>query len=102
MAIALVLEFAGGTQEQYDRVMDKLGLKGTENWPQGSILHLAGPTEKGWEVVDVWESRRGFDRFLAERLRRAVQEVGLPAPTPKEFTVYNSMGLRSPVRAGTR
>jgi hypothetical protein len=102
MAIALALEFAGGTQEQYDRVMDKLGMKGTENWPQGIILHLAGPTEKGWEVVDVWESRQDFDRFLAERLGRAVLEAGLPAPTPKEFTVYNSMGLRSPAGAGRR
>jgi hypothetical protein len=65
------MEFPGGTQGQYDRVMDKLGLKGTENWPQGSILHVAGPTEKGWEVVDVWESRQDFDRFLTERLGRA-------------------------------
>jgi hypothetical protein len=91
MAIALVMEFTGGAQEQYDKVMDTLGLKGPETWPRGIILHVAGPTTRGWEVVDVWESREQFDRFVTERLARATQEAGLPQPQPQEFPVHNIM-----------
>ncbi len=72
MAIALVIEFPGGSQKQYDKVQDTLGLKGPETWPRGIILHVAGPTAKGWEVVDVWESREQFDRFFTERLVKAL------------------------------
>jgi len=91
MAIALVIEFTGGTQEQYDKVQDTLGLKGPDTWPRGIILHVAGPTAKGWEVVDVWESRAEWDGFLAERLARATQEAGLPRPDVQEFPVHNIM-----------
>jgi hypothetical protein len=104
MAIALVMEFPGGTQEQYEKVMDILGFKGPETWPRGSILHVAGPTAGGWKVVDVWESRKDFDRFVAEKLAGATQEAGLPRPVPEEFPVHYIMQVRniSGVRRGTR
>ena len=104
MAIGLVMEFTGGTQKQYDKVMDILGLKGPETWPRGIIFHVAGPTARGWEVVDVWESRADFDRFVSERLARATQEVGLPRPEPLEFPVHRIMQLRnvSSERGGAR
>jgi hypothetical protein len=100
MATAILIEFPKGTQRQYDEVIDALGLKDPNNLPRGLISHVAGPTESGWEVVDVWESRADFDRFLAQRLGPAVREAGLPAPRPIEFPVYNSMGQIS--IAGTR
>jgi hypothetical protein len=95
MAIALVIEFSGGTQKQYDKVQDTLGLKGPETWPRGMILHVAGPTAKGWEVVDVWESREQFDRFVTERLAKALKEAGMPEPRPVEFPVYNIVQVRN-------
>ena len=102
MAIALVMEFPGGTQEQYDKVMKSLGLDRSDEPPRGALLHLAGPTDKGWEVVDVWESRADFDRFLREELGRATGEAGLTPSTPKEFPVYKILGVRSRTPAGTR
>ena len=95
MAIGLVMEFPGGTKEQYDKVMDILGFEGPETWPRGSIFHMAGPTAGGWKVVDVWESRKDFDRFVAERLARVTQEVGLPRPVPEEFPVHYIMQVRN-------
>ena len=104
MAIALVIEFPGVTQKQYDKVQDTLGLKGPETWPRGTILHMAGPTAKGWEVVDVWESREQFDRFVSERLTLALKEAGMPEPRPTEFPVYNIVQVRDVAaqRRGTR
>ena len=89
MAVALVVEFPGVTQEQYDKVQKTLGLKGPETWGPGLILHVAGPTAKGWEVVDIWESREQFDRFVSERLAKALREAGMPEPQAREITVYN-------------
>lgn len=100
MAVALVIEFPGVTQGQYDKVMKTLGLDRTDDPPDGALLHLAGPTEKGWEVIDVWESREDFDRFLREKLGRAIEEAGIAPPTAKEFPVYKILGLPVPVKAG--
>ena len=91
MAVALVIEFPGVTQEQYDKVQDTLGLKGSETWPRGIMLHVAGPTARGWEVVDVWESREQFDRFVTERLAPALRGAGMPEPQVQEFPVHNIM-----------
>lgn len=95
MAVALLIEFPGVTQQQYDKVQDTLGLKGPETWPSGMILHVAGPTAKGWQVLDVWESREQFDRFVTERLARAVREAGMPEPRPLEFPVHNIVQVRN-------
>ena len=97
MAIALLMEFPGGTQDQYNRIMRELGMeKGSEELPRGLIFHVAGPTKDGWQVVDVWESRADFDRFVAEKLGPAIRASGVVPTTPVEFPVYNIMGLRLP------
>lgn len=97
MAIALLIEFPGGTQDQYDKIMHNLGLdKGSEDLPRGLIFHVAGPSDNGWQVIDVWESRADFDRFFAERLGAAVRLSGVVPTTPKEFPVYNLLGIRLP------
>ena len=66
MAIAMLMEWEGVTQEQYDRVME--GLRLDENPPEGGIVHIAGPAEGGWHVLDVWESADAWERFSNERL----------------------------------
>ena len=97
MAIALVMELPGGTQDNYDRILQNIGMeKGAEDLPRGLIFHVAGPTENGWQVVDVWESREDFDRFFAEKLGPAIRLSGVVPATPKEFAVYNIAGIRLP------
>ena len=51
MAIAFLVEIAGGTQENYNRVQTRLNLGGKK--PSGEIFHVAGPTDDGWRIVDV-------------------------------------------------
>ncbi len=100
MAVALVVEFPGVSQEQYDRVMKDLNLEATGP-AKGMILHVAGPTENGWQVVDVWETRADFDRFLDRDLGRALKSAGISTPRVKEFSVYKEFGLPKAVAAGT-
>ena len=93
MAVGLRIKFVDGTQEQYEAVNAEIGVE--ENPPDGLIFHAAGPTEDGWGVLDFWESRGHFDRFMESRLGPAIQELGERAPQGppdiKEFPVHNTI-----------
>jgi len=78
MAYAFVQDIAS-SWEQYERVAAGL----TDPTPHGLILHLAGPTDEGFRIIDVWDSEQAFKRFQAERLQPAVAALGGPArPQP--------------------
>lgn len=93
MAIGLRVKFKGGTQEQYDAMNAQMNVEA--DLPEGLIFHAAGPIEDGWGVLDFWESREHFDRFLESRIVPAIQELGDRAPQSppeiKEFPVYNTI-----------
>jgi hypothetical protein len=77
MAITAIIDFEGGSAEEYDAVVQELGLVGQPaSAVQGLILHAAGPTETGWRVVDIWDSEEDLNRFRQERLMPATQKVG--------------------------
>src|SRR4051812_19957952 len=98
MAIALFLQFDGMKQDKYDAVMRELGLKinskSPEGWPKGIISHLAGETETGWAVTDVWESQADFDRFMESRLRPAFAKLQLAEPRVSRIQIYNRYDAR--------
>ena len=78
MAYAFVQDVAS-SWEQYERVAAGL----TNPAPPGLIMHLAGPTDEGVRIIDVWDSEDEFKRFQAERLRPAVAALGGPSrPEP--------------------
>ena len=89
MAIAKLLEFAGVTSDQYDRVLERLELGGKLS--SGGVYHIAGPTDDGWRVVDVWDSQEDFDRFFKEKLGAALEAEGMPAPNISTWPVHNTL-----------
>lgn len=77
MAIAAIIDFEGGSAEQYDAVVQEMGLGGQPaSAVPGLIVHGAGPTETGWRVIDFWESEEDLNRFRQDRLMPATQKVG--------------------------
>lgn len=86
MAVALVIRVPGASLEQYDSVRQGLG----DPLGKGQISHLAGATSEGICVVDVWESRADFDRFLQEQLGEQLQRAGISQPEITEFQVHAS------------
>jgi hypothetical protein len=96
MPICLIMQFAGMKSNTYAAVMDKLGLQSsTPNWPKGIMSHVAGNTNDGFWVVDVWESQQDFDAFMNSRLKPAFDAVGgLPQPRITSFQVYNSYATK--------
>jgi hypothetical protein len=91
MPVGIRLKFKGGTQEQYDTVHSEMNVDADP--PEGLIFHSAGPIDEGWGVLDFWESREAFDRFVSERLgpgSQALGDRGMPGPPDvHEFPVHN-------------
>jgi hypothetical protein len=90
MAIAVILDFPGGTLERYDqvtgRILDAMGVKPGAT-PPGGIFHWVAGTDDGIRIVDVWETREHFDRWVF-----GLEEMGRPQIT--FYDVHN-------IRAGT-
>ena len=87
MAVAQVIENPGGTQEQYEQVIQAIGVTGSQLAP-GQLVHFAGPVEGGWRVVNVWESQEVADKFWNEKVKPARQQAGLPDVEPTSFPVH--------------
>jgi hypothetical protein len=93
MAIAVVIDFDGGSTDQYDALVREMGIGGQPaSVIAGLLFHAAGPTEGGLRVVDVWESQDALDRFTRERLMPAAEKIGgIPQPRIQVTPVHNLM-----------
>jgi hypothetical protein len=80
MAYAFVQDIAS-SWVQYQRVAAGL----TDPAPPGLIMHLAGPTDEGFRIIDVWDSEQAFKRFQAEHLQPAVAALGGPSRPETTF-----------------
>ena len=99
MAIAMLLEWAGMDEAKYLELIDRVAL-GDRMFP-GAMLHVAGATDSGWRVVDVWESPEAFDRFFKEKLQQASTEVSIDPPSVSTwpvFTIRTPQGVPEPQR----
>jgi len=86
MPVLVTIDIPGGTKQQYEQVIGTVFLQG--KLPEGILLHLAGPTENGWRVVNVVRSREQFEEFAREKLVPATQEVGDAPPQMTFIPIY--------------
>jgi hypothetical protein len=90
MAIAVQLDFAGATLEQYDQVIAKMGFRPGGPGGPGGIFHWVTRTDGGMRVTDVWETKEQFEKFAAEKIGPITQEVGISGPPDIKFVeVHN-------------
>jgi hypothetical protein len=89
MAVAIIMDFPGGTLDQYDQVIEKMGLEPGGDTPDGALFHWVTQTPEGLRVVDVWETQAAFDRFAEEQIGPYSQEVGLQPPQSTVHDVHN-------------
>jgi hypothetical protein len=80
------VEMPGLTQEQYDGMHAQIGLIAGDT--PGLLVHVAGPTEGGWYVTEVWASKADFDQFMA-KMAPMMSSPDAPPMNIKEFAVYN-------------
>ena len=92
MAYGIVHHFPGGTKEQYEASLAAVH-PSRDTLPDGQIFHAGGPSDGGWTIVAIHESKESWERFRDGILMPKMQagiEGGFPAP-PEEsaFEVYN-------------
>ena len=56
----------GGTEEQYRATLG--AVHPADGLPGGQLSHAAGPTEGGYLIAVLWDSKESSDRFLSETL----------------------------------
>ena len=92
MAYGIVHHFPGGTQEQYEASLAAVH-PSKDSLPDGQTYHAAGPSDGGWTIFAVHESKESWERFrdgtLMPRLQEGI-EGGLAGP-PQEtaFEIRN-------------
>lgn len=56
----------------------------------GMFVHLGWETPEGFEIIEVWQTRDDYERFVADVWPQVVQRMGMPptpAPDGEEFTI---------------
>lgn len=88
MAVGLIFDVPGGTQAQYNQIRDEVA-PGNRR-PPGMLYHVAGATEQGWCVAELWESQEALNRFFEDKVRPALRRAGIDGQ-PRTFEVFNTM-----------
>ena len=87
MAYGVVHQFAGGTADQYEKSIAAVH-PADGSLPAGQIFHAAGPTEGGWLITAIHESKESWERFrdgiLMPQLKAGIPG-GFDVP-PQEMT----------------
>jgi hypothetical protein len=92
MTVVSTLDVTDLTAREYRAVMNELGV---ERRPESGIyLHLTTPTDFGYRIVEIWDDRENFDRFVGRRLAPANRAIGLDRAT--EITVTPLHNLFAP------
>ena len=92
MAYGVVHFFPGGTKEQYEASLAAVH-PDRNTLPPGQIYHAAGPSNGGWTVVAIHDTKESWEKFRDGTLMPAMRE-GVPGgfqeiPQEQAFEVVN-------------
>ena len=94
MAYGIVHTFPGGTQAQYEASIAAVH-PSDGSLPEGQLYHAAGPSEGGWTITAVHDSRESWERFrdgiLMPAMERGVDGGFTSPPTETGFEIYKQM-----------
>jgi hypothetical protein len=90
MAHAVTHYFAGGTKDQYEASIAAVH-PSMDRLPEGQTFHAAGPSEGGWTIMAVHDSRESWERFrdgiLLPRMQAGIEGGFTSQPQETEFEV---------------
>ena len=81
MAYLMTHFWPGGTEDQYHAMLPVVHPDGL---PAGQVYHAAGPTEGGFLIAAVWDSKESADRFLRDTLMASMPVEGGFEGRPEE------------------
>jgi hypothetical protein len=82
MSYLLTHFWPGGTEEEYRKNLE--AVHPASGLPDGQKFHAAGPTEGGFLITAVWDSKEQSDRFVNEKLLPKMPVEGGFAGPPQE------------------
>jgi hypothetical protein len=83
MAHLIISEVPGMSREMAQQWMAQLEPKLKSQ--RGFIFHANGPTDAGWQAIEVWESREDFDRWFNESIKPMMP------PGMEDKTIHHSI-----------
>jgi hypothetical protein len=94
MSYGVVHQFKGGTKDQYEASIAAVH-PADGSLPAGQLFHAAGPSEDGWTIIAVHDSKASWETFRDTTLMPRMQ-AGIPggfAGPPQEsgFEVANEV-----------
>jgi hypothetical protein len=93
-AYGVVHFFPGGTKDQYEAAIAAVH-PGEGVLPEGQIFHAAGPSEGGWTIMAVHESRASWEEFrngiLLPRMQQGIEGGFTSQPEETVVDLYKLM-----------
>ena len=94
MAYGVVHQFSGGTKEQYQASIEAVH-PDDGSLPEGQLFHAAGPSEGGWTIVAIHDSKESWERFrdnvLMPRMAEGIAGGFTAPPQETAFEVENQV-----------
>jgi len=93
--------FPAGTKEQYEASIGAVH-PGDDRLPEGQIFHAAGPSQGGWTIVAVHETRQSWEAFrdniLLPRMQQGIEGGFASAPEETVIDLLNVMTTQGALR----
>jgi hypothetical protein len=94
MPYGVVHFFPGGTQDQYESSIAAVH-PSADQLPDGQVFHAAGPSEGGWTIMAVHDSKESWERFrddiLVPRMQAGIEGGFTAEPQETAVDVYKVM-----------
>ncbi len=91
MAYGVVHFFPGGTKENYDKSIAAVH-PSDGSLPPGQLFHAAGPSEGGWTIMAVHDSKQSWEAFrdgtLLPRMQQGIDGGFTTPPEQTEIELY--------------
>jgi hypothetical protein len=94
MTYVIVHHFPGGTQEQYEAAVAAVH-PSRDTLPEGQVHHMAGPSDGGWTIVAVHDSKESWERFrdgvLMPRMSAGIDGAFTAMPEERAFEAQTEL-----------
>ncbi len=85
MAVGVLVDYPDVTLEQYDEVVEIMGLLPGGPPPSGVLFHCVTKTDTGIRIIDVWDSRQALVEFQEETIVPLFRKIGVMHPPQTTF-----------------
>ena len=93
MSVIVTAEIPGAGPEEYARLAREVEASVKDLTPSGWRLHVAGPVDGDWRIIELWDSQEAADSFFSsEEMQRAIRQAGIPSFKIKTTPVHTLVG----------